>query len=510
MKEILQRLVSGEILVARAEKVGLFLRPEAPQGVLCFLRKNRDWRSSEERRLQDGMLLIREMPIVVEVSFPALRCRDTTEFSLRLAINLSAQTDSESLQLIAENLLRARNIADKKFLSKIVNDSLLPYLKENLAEEEARPLFFGTSGEQIIQESVRQASQRLSFKYGLLLGQVLRLSFGGKVYEEMKKAEEEAERKAEVVRRLKEECEISTDLAAKIAAGLRTEGLTCAKRIFLATAEGVATITAADAANSKTNFKILKATSPVRSVKLAQKGDKTVLLAGTTDGVKMLTLSLEKIKDFTFEKGRHGFNSACILGDSLFASHSQFGLVRWSLESGKNEVVCHQPCRGVTTDGDSLFFATANRVVRFATPPQTLFECTSTINALLFAPPFLIAGTNNGRLYFFKMKDSSLTWYDTGTKIYSLGIAELQRGDAVLVGARTEGVRAITLLVRDVVEFASPEKVRWVAGASDYVFGVGYNLKTLYVWQNDRKLTPVRLALPAETYDICLLKGREG
>jgi len=56
------------------------------------------------------------------------------------------------------------------------------------------------------------------------------------------------------------------------------------------------------------------------------------------------------------------------------------------------------------------------------------------------------------------------------------------------------------------MEFVCGERIRWVAGASDLVFGVAYGLKTLYVWQTDKKLSPQKMSLPDEVYDICLLK----
>ena len=505
MKEVLRALADGRALAAKADRVGLIFRPEIPQGVLCFLKEKDLWQPAPSRKLQDGMLLVRDLPVEVEVGFESLHCRDAGPFSMELKLQVRAQTDPDSLQLLACQLLRAREHADLAFLGAVLHDEMLPVLTRRLGQEEARSLFFGAKGQHLIQEVVQETSKRLSFKYGLLLGQVLGIRYGGKVYEEKRMEEEAAERRAEIVRRLKEECDISTDLAAQIASGLRTEGLTCAKTLFFAMAAGVGAMSAVDAAAARANIKTFT-TKPTRSVRLAELNNKTVLLAGTTDGVKMLSPALEFLREYGFEEARHGFNSACILGDSLFATHSQFGLVRWPILGGKPEVLRHEPCRGVTTDGNFVYFATSKKVMRFGTPPKLLFECTFSVNALVLAPPFLVAGTNDGRLYFFNLNDSSLTWFETGAKIYSLAVAELQRGDSVLVGARTEGVRGVTLLLRDVVEFACGERIRWVAGASDYVFGVGYGLKTLYVWQTDKKLSPQRVSLPHETYDICLLK----
>lgn len=504
IREILADLAEGKAVAARASQLPLLRRPDPPEGVLLFLKEKEQWRLAPSRRLQEGMLLVRDIGVEVPVQLENLRCSDATDFQLNIKLLISV--DRDSLDTLCSDLLTAREEVDIALLRRLTKEALLPCLRRHLEKMDARSLFFGAEGENAIETAVREASERLCFKYGLLLRQVVSVRFGGAAYEELRRAEEEAERKVAAVRRIKEQCGVSTDEALRIAAGLRTKGLTRAKVLFCATASGVMALHAPDAANARLAPNHFKPKAPVRSVRLAQHNGKTVLLVGAPDGVRMLATDLSLLKEYPFEEGRHGFNAACIVGDSVFASHSQFGLVRWNIAGGKAEVVQHQPCRGVTSDGSSVFFASTNRVMRFAHPPQTLFETTSPVNALLFAPPFLVAGTNNGRLYFLKLKESTLTWYEMGAKVYSLALAELGRGDAVLVGARTEGVRAVTLLVRDAVEFVCGERIRWVAGASDLIFGVGYGLKTLYVWQTDKKLSPQKLTLPDEVYDICLLK----
>jgi len=504
IREILADLSEGRAVAAKALQLPLLRRPDPPEGVLLFLKEKEQWRLAPSRRLQEGMLLVCDIGVEVPVQLESLRCADATGF--KLDIKLLVSVDRDSLDTLCSDLLTAREEVDIALLQRLTKEALLPCLREHFERMNARALFFGAEGENAIQSAVREASERLCFKYGLLLRQVVSVRFGGAAYEELRRVEEEAERRVAAVRRIKEQCGVSTDEAFRIAAGLRTKGLTRAKRLFCAAASGVMALKTVDAANARLAPSHFKPKAPVRSVRLAQHNGRTVLLAGTSDGVKMLTSDLSLIREYSFEEGRHGFNAACIVGDSVFASHSQFGLVRWNITGGKAEVVHRQPCRGVTSDDSSIFFASANRVMRFAHPPQSLFETTSPVNALLLAPPFLVAGTNDGRLYFLNLKELTLTWYDTGAKVYSLALAELGRGDAVLVGARTEGVRAVTLLVRDAVEFVCGERVRWVAGASDLIFGVGYGLKTLYIWRTDKKLSPQEMSLPDEVYDICLLK----
>lgn len=504
IREILTDLAEGRAVAAKVLQLPLLRRPTPPEGVLLFLKEKDGWRPAPSRRLQEGMLLVCDLGVEVPVELDNLRCADASDFSLE--IRLLVSVDRDSLDTLCSDLLMAREEADIALLQRLVKEALLPCLRRRIEGLEARSLFFGAAGESAIQSAVREASKRLCFKYGLLLRQVLSMRFAGTAYEELRRVEEEAERRAAAVKHIKEQCGVTTDEAFRIAAGLRTEGLTRAKVLFCAAASGIIALNAADAANARPAPTHFNPRAPVRSVRLARHNGETVLLAGTQDGVKMLTPDLSLLEEYRFEEGSHGFNAACILGDSLFASHSQFGLVRWNVGGGKAELLWRQPCRGVTSNGSSLFFASANSVLRFAHPPQLLFETTSPVNALLLAPPFLVAGTNNGRLYFFNLKDSTLTWYDTGAKVYSLALAELARGDAVLVGARTEGVRAVTLLMREAMEFVCGERIRWVAGASDLVFGVAYGLKTLYVWQTDKKLSPQKMSLPDEVYDICLLK----
>ncbi|RKY18473.1 MAG: hypothetical protein DRP63_02040, partial [Planctomycetota bacterium] len=209
IREILADLAEGRAVAAKLLQLPLLRRPTPPEGVLLFLKEKEGWRLAPSRRLQGGMLLVCDLGVEVPVQLENLRCADASDFSLE--IKLLVSVDRDSLDTLCSDLLTAREEVDVALLRRLTKEALLPCLRRHIEGLEARSLFFGAAGENATQWAVREASKQLCFKYGLLLRQVLSMRFAGTAYEELRRLEEEAERRAAAVRHIKEQCGVTTD-----------------------------------------------------------------------------------------------------------------------------------------------------------------------------------------------------------------------------------------------------------------------------------------------------------
>ncbi|MHC5035706.1 MAG: phytochrome family protein [Planctomycetota bacterium] len=105
----------------------------------------------------------------------------------------------------------------------------------------------------------------------------------------------------------------------------------------------------------------------LRSVRIGRRGDREVILGGAQFGVVLFEEGASP-KGFPIPEAgdkRGGVNAAAIHGDRLYATHSDYGMVRWNLsEEGEGEIVRTEltkgkkTCRGVHVGAlDRLFFA---------------------------------------------------------------------------------------------------------------------------------------------------------
>jgi len=511
MKRLLKRFEDGEILVLRVGEMGLLgglLAPAVPEGAAALVRRSGVWRPSSAARVEEGMLLIRDAPFESRLVFDELPCSDGTRFRLEVSLLVRLSRDSEDVEGLLSEVLGSRSSLDRTQLERRLEALLKPYVKEALCAMEPEALFFGAEGERALSAALEEGAKEASFRWGLTLEQIVASRFGGEALAARARARREAAEKAAEIERLKRSG-LDTAEALAVSVGLRKSGLTRAVRLFLAAGDKVVSLPAQALAEGRLAPDAVDCDVPVRSVRLLRRNETHALLAGTPRGVLLLDADTLRIEaTFSYGDTRHGFNSMVLSGDSLLASHSDHGLLRWNASRPQDapEKVFSRPARAVAIHDGEVYFASDRKAMRLGSPAEELFSASGRLTCMTPHHGGLICGGEDGRLYFFDLRKETLGQVSLGAKIYSVAVAELSVGDSVLVGMRAEGLRAVSLLARRIEHFACGERIRWTSGASDLIFGVSYGLRSLYVWRQDRPAHPRTLALPWPAHDVALLK----
>ena len=163
-------------------------------------------------------------------------------------------------------------------------------------------------------------------------------------------------------------------------------------------------------------LRIEGAAGAVRSIQMVDAGDgKSAMLIGGATGVYRLPIDHVE-PDATWlvdDVGpvRGGFNSATIVGDRLFATHSEIGLCEWDVRDGgrmrrrfEAETAGARAVRGVVAFDGHVYFAVDDRVLRWsaadeASHPDAIYTgSAATITAVCPTPAGPFAGNSDGHV----------------------------------------------------------------------------------------------------------------
>ncbi len=161
---------------------------------------------------------------------------------------------------------------------------------------------------------------------------------------------------------------------------------------------------------------VLGAAGPVRSIQtITDANGRHMLLLGAATGVYRLPLDASAPDLTCCVQGspnvRGGFNAATVVGDRIFASHSELGIREWNV-SEPNESKSRfesmtreaDTVRGITFSGGDLFCAIDDRIIRWPAdssddaPSHVYTGARTTISALTPTDGGLIAGTSEGEV----------------------------------------------------------------------------------------------------------------
>lgn len=247
------------------------------------------------------------------------------------------------------------------------------------------------------------------------------------------------------------------------------------------------------------------------------------VLAGAQEGVYLWNIRKEDIlRPFPFPretKGRGGVNSALLHDDKIYASHSEQGIVIWdtlgiSPPSYLLEDVIRDrdSVRGITLHNDSIYFSIGHQVCASPAPFEkaTLYSGSETsITSFVLWGDYILAGNKNGRILKWRLDDptspSELNLRKS-TPIYMLKVAEFGENPHLLVGAKDYGVHTVSLETELSTDFQSRDPIRWVEGASDFIYGVDRSGYKVHVWKVDKPSEPMMTwRLPDKVQDITIV-----
>ncbi len=246
---------------------------------------------------------------------------------------------------------------------------------------------------------------------------------------------------------------------------------------------------------------------PLRSVRLAQRGSQSLLLVGGRSGVHLLAEEQDPRQSFAFQADRElrgGVNAAAVVGESLFATHSEVGLIRWSLRKSSDfEFVLPdlfagaKSIRDVQPDEDgAIWLAADRRVLRLTMETGAsplVLTAPAVVSSLLVAGGSVFAGLEDGRIvrWLAAQPDlvetlrpaggraaESIAWVEGGGVPRLLLADGRQHLDLQVLG---DAYRA---------EYRCEQCLRWGFAAADWVVGVNDRRDQVVLWRIDTPEEP--------------------
>jgi len=359
-----------------------------------------------------SVLFVRVLPFDVLLPEERMFSRDGFECRARTRLRFVMMPEREELAAFRSTVLAGRRVAMTESIARMVAPIVTKTLTSWLAARTAEQMF--TSELAGLPAVLGDALKPLLFTSGLTLcGEpVVELDSAG--FTHLRRTKEDASRRAgeveaqAVVHRATAQVQAArvdhlTDVVAKLerlteaspGASLvelvRTFPLTERSQVFEAVfAEGERQVTKwiAVAAGEELlffdpwntaapvrRFSISGPAGAIRSVRfLAVPGHKRSLLLGAATGVYRVPLDGEEPDAVWLvphaPRTRGGFNSVCVTPLGVFASHSELGLWRWTLDDpsvgepwAEKSTRGAQAVRAVQCDGDRVFCAIDDRVV---------------------------------------------------------------------------------------------------------------------------------------------------
>jgi hypothetical protein len=277
---------------------------------------------------------------------------------------------------------------------------------------------------------------------------------------------------------------------------------------------------------------------PMRSIRVIQDADKRIVLVGARSGVHVINWPGESTQTHVFQadiQPRYGFNAAAIVGERIYATHSEIGLVCWPMRGShdRSETVLaspmvdarvppverdtqRRPCVGselcltdVTRGAKAvrdlqvdsigrLWFSTDHRVVGW-TPGSNaaplLLQTPAVIESLVVAEDCIYAGLADGAVLRWNTSDpsggpekvrgpghsavGSLAWASGGCVPRLLIADGRSQLDLHVLGDTYRG------------EYRCEQRLRWGFAADDYVVGVNDQRDQVLIWRIEEPGQPM-------------------
>ncbi len=283
---------------------------------------------------------------------------------------------------------------------------------------------------------------------------------------------------------------------------LEAQGLEAetADRIFLAAGSKVLEFDPA-APREKPREYVFK--DPLRSVRPAEVAGNPVLLVGAKRSVHILTPGPKVDCDEYPLPGdrspKGGVNSVALVDDHLFATHSEYGLVRWDRtrpgQPGtpfhESLTIRHKTVRGVTAVGHRVLFAAGPLVYAAAAADVRVPEAYSTgldspVTALAIGGGLIYAGTESGAVVSWMLGQPGhpVVLVRGKDPVANLRLARICSIPHLLYSAREPAVRArvIGQTLETSYESGGPG-IGALDAASDLVAATDHAGRRLYLWR---------------------------
>lgn len=252
----------------------------------------------------------------------------------------------------------------------------------------------------------------------------------------------------------------------------------------------------------------------LRSVRIDGPAEERVVLAGARNGVYVTLVAHRRAaREFPIGQGvdaRTGINAAVLYHGYLYATHSEFGLLRWPYLQPFSPAVQVMPelisqystTRSLMLFGDRLLFANGPTVLLLEAQNDSGHQLRVAarykgtrheVTALATDDKYILIADAAGDVYVWDPQASEppvLAFY-AGTPVSDLAATALGDGRRALLVSIKRSV--LPMLFRDgsnALEFTSPEPIRACDTLNDTIVGLGRDRMRVFAWRVNRPEWP--------------------
>ena len=242
----------------------------------------------------------------------------------------------------------------------------------------------------------------------------------------------------------------------------------------------------------------------VRSIRAVEISGTRYLGVGAVGGVYLVandgTVQFLSIAAAT--QSKHGVNALGAVGDSLYASHSDHGLLVWQIGQTSRPARSYRPwhyssqtTRALTINGNTIYLAAGNDIYAIdpqkpdAAPLRSYQGSSSEITAMVIADDRIYAGNAAGQLLSWSLPHPAppVCLWHSANPIYMLRTIFNDNQLQLLLGCQEYGVVAFSPMPATSVLYPADSRIRWIAGANKTVAGVSQDMRTLYLWSDKHR-----------------------
>ncbi len=258
----------------------------------------------------------------------------------------------------------------------------------------------------------------------------------------------------------------------------------------------------------------------IRSIKLLNIEEKLTLTIGLMRGIIVWHPNTPRIFRYTqSQESTQGYNSIAYYNPFLYATHSEYGLIRWDIreQPSKGENILakllnkSRTIRAIQCLGEDLYFANNEKV--FVVPAHSPQKSNSKIYLGNASEITSLVATEEG-IYAGNSQGEVLFWDKNNTKTpqicakYSHPIFMLRRNSStqdILIAAKEPALLAINPHSHKVKRYLADQLISWIDGASNILIGIGEDLETIYVWENkNTEIYSAKINVPERIHDVLL------
>ena len=259
----------------------------------------------------------------------------------------------------------------------------------------------------------------------------------------------------------------------------------------------------------------------LRSLRIETINGQSMLLAGARRGLYTIDVDTRRVTTYPLEAAFNpltGVNAVAAFQGKYYATHSQFGLLRWSIPGANHPASQLLPestesarsVRSLFIDDDYWpTFACGRSLIAIEHGPDVRVVAQYT-----GAPAEITLAASMGTRFFAACSDGNVVFWEKDKPDRCQPFTRVQEGISgctlspdgkhFVIASRIYSLRVLNLETRVIARYDAPQPMLMGREFGSHLFGITRDRSTLYLWESFGNGHPVtEVPLPEPGYDVC-------